>query len=232
MNFHLSAISSNAKTGPIAVSTSHKDTCPDNCALKGSGCYAGLSFLGIHWKAVTNGTRGTDWNDFLLQVKALPKGKLFRHNQAGDLVGNNNKLCDDSMAELVQASRRIKGFTYTHYPVMNDTAESVHNRAVIAAANRGGFVVNLSANNPAEADCMASLGIAPVVTLLPEDAQKVSYTPKGNKIVTCPATYRDDINCDSCRICADNSPKRAIVGFPVHGSQKVKAARVINIKSI
>ena len=45
-------------------------------------------------------------------------------------------------------------------------AKPIENRRLIAAAVEAGFTVNLSADNPAHADRLADLGIAPVVTVL------------------------------------------------------------------
>ena len=88
----------------------------------------------------------------------------------------------------------------------------------IAAANAAGFTISLSADNPAHADALAELGVAPVVTILPADATKPSKTPAGRHIRVCPAAVRDDINCASCGICAVKN-RRAIIGFPAHGSR-------------
>ncbi len=48
---HLTSKSSNAKTGPIPVSTSTAAWCPDSCPLKGAGCYGNGGPLAIQWKA-------------------------------------------------------------------------------------------------------------------------------------------------------------------------------------
>ena len=63
-----------------------------------------------------------------------------------------------------------------------------------------------------EADEAISYGIAPVAVLQEIDAPKVSFTPQGNKVVTCPATYREDVTCQSCELCY-NISRRVIVGF-------------------
>jgi len=47
-------------------------------------------------------------------------------------------------------------------------------------------------------------------------------------VVLCPATYRDDVQCSSCGICAVPT-RKAIIGFPVHGMRKKKAHDVIRI---
>ena len=59
MLVHLVRKSRNGKTGPIPVSTTSGDTCPNACPLKGSGCYAKSGPLGMHWQKVSSGARGT-----------------------------------------------------------------------------------------------------------------------------------------------------------------------------
>jgi hypothetical protein len=214
MNFHLTPVSSNSKTGPIPVSTSHKDTCPDACPLKAKGCYAAGGPSNIHWKAVTEGKRGVDWEQFLLQVKAIRKGSLWRHNQAGDLPGNGSHIDHGSVTQLAMANKGRKGFTYTHYDPNVGT-----NGATINAANKNGFTINLSGNNIGHADQLKALNIAPVVVILPIDAPNVQISPAGNKVVACPAEKSDKVNCANCGLCA--LPDRGyIIGFRAHGVSK------------
>jgi hypothetical protein len=224
MKFHLTLKSSNVKTGAIPVSTSSAETCPPTCPFNNSqGCYAGSGPLALHWKAVTNGARGDSYNDFLDKIEALPGGQLWRHNQAGDLPGNGVEIDGAALGDLVKVNFNKKGFTYTHYdPAIGNNA------AYIKGANQFGFTINLSANTPTHADQLAALNIAPVVTVLPADQVENSYTPGGRKIVVCPATIRDDISCSTCKLCAVTD-RAVIVGFPVHGTQKRKAARVFEL---
>lgn len=217
MNFHLTPVSSNAKTGPIPVSTSHKDTCPDACPLKAKGCYASGGPSNIHWKAVTEGKRGTDWEQFLLQVRAIRKGSLWRHNQAGDLPGANDLLDENACGELANANKGRKGFTYTHYDVIGSSI----NRGIVAGMNAKGFTVNLSGNNMAHADELKALNIAPVVVIMPmaDENPKVRYTPAGNKVVRCPAEYSDKVSCATCGLC-QVAERNYIIGFTAHGVSK------------
>jgi hypothetical protein len=99
-----------------------------------------------------------------------------------------------------------------------------HNARVVKRMNDKGFVVNLSANNVKHADALYDLGIGPVATVLPEAQTTNTVTPKGRKIVVCPATIRDDVSCATCQLCAKH--RDAIVGFPAHGSSKRKADSV------
>lgn len=215
--FHLTMQSGNAKTGPIPVSTSTARTCPPACPFMKSGCYADGGPLAMHWRAVTNGSRGTSWRAFLASVRAIPAGSLWRHNQAGDLPGTGDSLDTRALAELVRAQAHARGFTYTHKPL-----HSRRERNAIAAANAAGFTVNLSANDLHHADALAELNIGPVAVVLPSDQSTHATTPAGRKVLLCPATQRDDVTCASCQACA-NPRRSVIIGFPAHGSSKRKA---------
>jgi len=218
-------ISGNTKTGLIPVSTSVKNTCPDACPLKKGGCYAAGGHVNIHWLRLSKGLTGIDWKDFLKQITHLPRGQLWRHNQAGDLPGENNAIDCESLASLVKANKGRKGFTYTHKPVLPEQADKETidtNVKAIADANKGGFVINLSANSLAHADRLKALGIGPVVTLLPATQTKNTFTEQGHKVVICPATYREGVSCASCKLCSVGA-RSVIVGFPAHGMSVKKA---------
>ena len=100
--YHLTIESNNAKTGKIPVSTSTNKTCPPSCPFKGNGCYAEQGPLKLHWNKVSNGERGEAWEGFLQSIKSLPNGIFWRHNQAGDLAGEGDKIDRRALWELVQ----------------------------------------------------------------------------------------------------------------------------------
>lgn len=242
MNYQasLTLVSRNAKTGPIPVSTTTKATCPDVCPLKEGGCYAKGGPLAIFWDKVTRGEFGTSWLEFTKKVAKLPKGILWRANQAGDLPGNGIAIDADALAALVKANKGKRGFTYTHY-----APQAGNNAALIDQANKAGFTINLSGNTLSHADALAALNIAPVVVVLPVEFERKAkgkeftesladyrartngaklQTPQGRKVTICPATYRDDVTCMSCGLCA--RLRDVIVGFPAHGAQKRKASAI------
>ena len=214
MFFVLNPVSGNTKTGPIPVSTSNSSTCPDACPIKVKGCYAKYGPVGMHWRKLDNGEskNAASWTEFVKQVKGIAKGSLWRHNQAGDLVGSNDVIDTTSLAQLVNANKGKRGFTYTHYPMSN-----VDNRIAVSLANINGFTVNLSGNDVAHADELKALGMAPVVVLMPRDAAKVSHTPAGNKVVICPAENSDKVNCQTCGLC-QIAQRDYIIGFRAHGT--------------
>jgi len=221
MAFHLQPDSRNGKTGRMPVSTSGAETCSDACPLKGNGCFADGYPLKGRWDEVTDGRRGGSWSSFVGQVSMIATGTLWRHNQAGDLPGEGDAIDAVALAQLVEANHGKLGFTYTHKPVTY-----TGNLAAIAAANAGGFTVNLSANNLRHADELAATGL-PVAVVLPASVSgnvKLE-TPEGRRVVVCPATYRDDVTCKSCGLCQVRD-RKVIVGFPAHGGAKRKASNV------
>tara|TARA_R100000951_G_C2613141_1_gene171880 strand:- start:269 stop:1045 length:777 start_codon:yes stop_codon:yes gene_type:complete len=250
MFYHLTVKSRNIKTGAIPVSTSSALTCPDACPLKRGadgvgGCYAEGGPLGMFWRKVTEGKAGTSFESFVAKVKELPKGQLWRHNQSGDLIPSKEGkefICSDSLYKLVTANQGKRGFTYTHYNPLKG-----FNKAILKTVNHySEFTVNLSGNNFDHADELASLDCGPVVTVAPIEYERrhkkekgvvqwlesfTEYkkridalgltTKAGRRIIVCPATYSDTVNCKSCALC--QKQRETIVAFPAHGSSKRKA---------
>ena len=223
--FHLTRSSDNAKTGPIPVSTSPQLTCPDSCPLKGNGCMV-IGPMKWHWDKVSRGERGNAWEVFLDELRSLPRGQLWRHNQAGDLAGKNQQIALELLKDLVSANQGRKGFTYTHKPVLDGQEGPIEsNRAAIKEANAQGFTINLSANGLNHADKLAALGIGPVCTILPDQNPVNRTTPQGRKVVICPAQTRDNTTCATCGLC-QRADRSVIVGFMPHGSQQKKALAI------
>ena len=214
--YHLTLKSANSKTGPIPVSTSGDETCADDCAMRDE-CYAATGPLALHWKAVSEGRRGTDWPTFVGAIGALPDEQLWRHNQAGDLPKKDGTIDPVKLGQLVRANIGKRGFTYSHH---RDGASI----GWIRHANAWGFTVNLSANNLRDADMLADHAAGPVVVVLPSTQTRNTVTPKGRPVVVCPATQRADVSCDTCQLC--QRQRDVIVGFPGHGSRY----RVIDIR--
>ena len=219
--FHITPKSKNVKVGKMAVTTSTATTCPTSCPFKSNGCYADSGPLKLHWDKVTRKERGDDWATFIDKIKDLPTGSKWRHNQAGDLPGDMEKLDNEKCIELAKANKGKRGFTYTHYDVL----DNFQNAITVNIMNHLGFTVNVSANNLDHADKLCDMDIAPVATVLPIDQTTNTVTPKGRKVVVCPATFKDDVSCSSCMLC-EKRDRNIIVGFPAHGTSKKKASAI------
>jgi len=219
--YHMTLQSKNKKVGKMPVTTSTATTCPTSCPFKANGCYAYGYPLKGHWDKVTEGERGDDWSTFIDKIKALPPMQKWRHNQAGDLPGDMEELDGDKCVDLARANEGKRGFTYTHYDVL----DNFQNAIIVNAMNHLGFTVNVSANNLDHADKLCDMDIAPVVVVLPIEQTTNTVTPKGRKVVVCPATFKDDVSCASCMLC-EKWDRNVVVGFPAHGTSKKKASAI------
>lgn len=225
--------SSNPKTGHMPVATTERASCPPSCPFRdGHGCYAENAPLIWRWQELDNGKAGVSWDVFCGQVANLPTGTTWRYGQAGDLPGDGEEINEGELAALVWASRHTLPIAFTHKPVLGDLPVAIANRAAIADANAAGFTVNLSADDLADADRKADLGIAPVVVVLDrvEGERHDVTTPAGRRVATCPATYAhhadgSPVTCLDCRLCARRD-RKVIVGFPAHGARTKAAAAV------
>ena len=231
---HLSRVSKNSKVGPIPVSTTTAKTCPLDCPFNhanNGGCYAETGPLSWHWSKVTKETRGTSFIKFLDKIKTLPRGQLWRHNQAGDLPGDGQQLDGDACEKLTAANKNKRGFTYTHYK-----PETNGNGIIIKAMNAAGFVVNLSGNSMDHAIKLSKTAAGPVVAVT-EETKRGAFKYKNKSFVQCPATRIKPgtennkkpeplTNCARCQLCAVPD-RKSIVYFPAHGVQVKKVNNYI-----
>jgi hypothetical protein len=192
-----------------------------------AGCYAKAGPVSWHWKKLDKGLHALAWDAFCAAVKRFPRGQLWRHNVAGDLPsanGDNETIDGALLGMLIKANHGKNGFTYTH------KTNRAENLPLIRAANDAGFTVNLSGNSLEHADTLAETGAGPVCTVLPSvidgNAVKTLLTPKGRKVVVCPATYKDNVTCSTCKLC-QKSDRTCIVGFPAHGVSFKKVDRIV-----
>jgi len=241
-------ISQNAKTGPIPASIVERASCWPGCALY-ENCYAETGALAMHWDRVSRGSASGSWSEFCAKVVAFRPGRLWRYAQAGDLPGCGAKIDGRLLEELVSANTGKKVIAFTHKPVLGIDPVAVENRQVIAQAIKAGLTINLSTDNPAHADRLAELGIAPVVTVLArayarravrhrfkrrrdEWAETIGewrdrtaslprHTPAGRRIAICPATY-SEATCKTCGACA--RVRDVVIGFPAHGAWRLVEA--------
>jgi len=247
MNTALIQKSGNSKIGKVPVTISSKASCPKSCPLNsknGGGCYAESGPQNLHWNNVSNGIMGMEYDTFVKAIAKLPKDQFFRHNVSGDLYGDGLNIDKGKLVKLVLASKGKKGYTYSHY------TNNKKNLEAIAFANKNGFTINLSGNSISHANELVGKG-SPVVCVVDSDYQrkyvkkggawletekeykerialKETKIAKGNRLVICPATYRDNVTCNTCRLC-QKSNRSSIIAFPAHGTQ-IKKANVITNK--
>jgi len=237
--FLLTLDSKNHKTGKMPVSTSPDSTCPESCPFRNNGCYADYGPIKIWWEACSQVRANINkaYNYFLRRVRDLiPEGMVWRHNQCGDLMpenGHANRIDVDAAIALAEANRGKRGYTYTHFPVIEQKGTSkvdaAINRMILQVMNTLGFTVNISANSINHADAIKAAGVkSPVNTVLPERYMKEGIrretTPGGNVLIVCPNPTQG-ITCTEGLLCMQ--PKRkTIIGFPAHGTGKKRAEAI------
>jgi len=215
MRVHITVKSSNKKTGPIPVTTTESSSCPPSCPFIDKGCYAKSGPLALHWRKVSNGERGTDWQGLCDFVQTLPDRQLWRHNQAGDLPHVLGDLDHAKVAHLVVSNTGRRGYTYTHHALNN------HNVSILKRANSQGFTVNVSTESLHDADAAVALGL-PAVAVVRNDQPTPTHTPRGVRVVVCPAQERE-VSCAECGLCAQ-AERTCVVAFKAHGT----AAKTVN----
>lgn len=208
--FHFVRTSGNRKTGPISVTNTDAGSCPPSCGLFAE-CYAKSGHVAIHWRKLVPGA-GLSLDELCAYIRTIPGRALWRHNVAGDLPGNGDDIDAKALRKISRANKGRRGFTYTHKPLTPD------NIAAITAAVGAGFTINLSADNAAAADNLAAHGL-PVVVVIPADAPKVTRTPRGRKIVHCPAENSDRVTCANCGLCA-LADRPYLIGFKPKGVKR------------
>lgn len=230
--FLLVPVSKNKKLGLMATSISGPSTCPETCALKSLGCYGNFGPINWIWKKTAGGEIGDNWKDFLNKIKSLPKNYSFRHNEVGDLPGDGVKINGRMLKELTSAIKHLAAYIYTHKPVLKGKAPRgvlAQNRRAIKEANKGGFTINISCDSLSEVDEACSLGIGPVVTILPVGSPNTQFTKGGNKVVICP-NQRTGITCAQCMFC--QKQRSVVVGFLACGAQKNKLSQKLVAKTV
>jgi len=254
MNALFVPVSQNAKTGPIPATITERASCWSGCALYEKGCYAFNGASAISGPVSRKARAAGPGTSFVRKSQRSPTGPCGAMRRRA--ISPAPTMRSTRRWQLVIANRGKRVIAFTHKPVLPDTPVAARNRSIIAVANTAGFTINLSANNPAEADALAELKIGPVVTILAHDyarravrhrakswpdewtetiaewrdriAEVPSRTPAGRRIAICPATY-SAATCKSCGACARH--REAIIGLPAHGAWRVveKATAALDV---
>ena len=221
MRVHITKKSSNKKTGPMPVTTSERSSCPSDCPFKGDACYAESGFhLKMHWDKVSSGERGTDWNGLCNYIQSLPNNQIWRHNQAGDMPHVLGMLNDKLIDQLVTANTGKRGYTYTHHKL------SPLNVEVLKRANDNGFTINASCESLDQVDAAIDKGL-PAVLVVPNDKEPPKTTPKGRRVMVCPAQTQENMSCAQCKLCSVAN-RHCAVAFLTHGNKAKKANEALS----
>ena len=218
--FSFTKKTANAKLGRgMSATYSSSNTCPKACPFLKNGCYASEGFYTrLHWQKIDSGERGITFNELIKKIKALKENSTLRLNVAGDLPGNNNKISPTYLNKYIEATRHIKAYTYTHYPI------HIHNNLkLLKQANNSNLVINVSTE--CENDAIKSVeNNLPTVLVVKSTETRNSYKLKDAKgnikgtVIICPQQTKG-VSCSDCMACY-NRPKNIVIGFKAHNATK------------
>jgi hypothetical protein len=233
LNYSFVAVSSNSKTGGIAVTSTSSASCPSACpfiktviadAVKKqlNGCYADYSYTGIAWRKLD--VIGLDYSQLLSNIRHLDKGAKLRLNVMGDLAHKDQTILIDLFNQLVDVvvKRQLQTILYSHHDLSIES-----NLIAFQSAFKRGLHVNASCESIQQAQHALNNGINAVV-VLPVGSIEKTLKIDDVRVVRCPNEYNDHIQCINCMLCAkDRTTNRVVIGFTAHGTGKTKVSKAV-----
>ena len=219
----ITPVSGNAKTGPITVTGRPRRTCPLSCTFNPEnpdgvgGCYT-TGRIDAHYARTAR-----DWayEDVVAKLREGKSDRL-RDRVDGDIVTPTGGM-DLAYLETLTAAAREAGFNW----VWGYT----HTRDVIDWDLPNGYTMNASCETEGD---VAEARLRGLPAVLSSDDYSHGDMIDGRRIVQCPATRSDKVDCSNCGgqagpICARQG-RETVVLFPLHGTAKRKAAESIRLR--
>jgi len=213
-----------------ATYASIKHTCPDSCSLKGEGCYAQTSFVGMTNNRMERRARGGSplalaraeaaAIDASYKGGKVPTDRALRIHVAGDsrtLAGT--RLINNAVGRWKwRGGGKVWSYTHAwrHVP-----REEWSNVSVLA-----------SVADVTEVAAAKEQGYAPAI-VVPEHLSDKAYLLEGSDVkwIPCPAQTRG-VGCTDCQLCfnADRLFNgNFAIAFAAHGSSKEKIKRRLTV---
>ena len=217
-----------------ATYTAIKYTCPNTCALKGEGCYAQTSFVGmINLRMERRARSGSPLDLARAEAAAIdaaydgadvPKGRALRIHVAGDsrtIAGT--KIINNAIGRW---KKRGGGDCWSYTHCWKNVPRTTWSHVSVLA----------SVSVVSEVGAARAQGYAPTI-VVPEHPSEKAYTLEGSdtKWIPCPAQTKPggkQIGCTDCRLCfnADRLFKGNFgIAFSVHGIYKNIIKRRLNV---
>lgn len=221
---HVVQESENEKIGRVSTTYLATVSCVD-CPLKNHGCYAEHGMVAL-WKrkldAAVRARKASPVRQAQAEADGIDalraKGQALRLHTSGDCPTTESaRIVADASARF---TKRGGGsvWTYTH------AWRRVSRRAW------GAVSVLASVEKLADARRAMSKGWA-VARVVPTFASDKAWIEGGVRWIPCPAQTRDNVTCESCRLCWDDAKLREInagVAFAAHGSARKMAAKAVS----
>jgi hypothetical protein len=215
--------SRNEKIGPVSTTYAPTTHCVD-CGFKNNGCYAQSGMVGMHTSRLDAAARDSHASPVRTArqeargIDALrASGQGLRIHTSGDCPTAEAARIVSDAADRFTARGGGRAWSYTH----------AWRR--MSRKSWGGVSVLASVETLADASRAMRKGWA-VARVVPKFNGDKAWTEGGIRWIPCPAQTRDNVTCDSCRLCWNDDKLRAIgagVAFEAHGSSKRKAAEKV-----
>lgn len=205
-------------------------TCPNTCELKGKGCYAELSFVGIQTTRLNNeASQLTALQVARAEAKAIdncynggavPAGRDMRLHVAGDSrTVTGTRIINKAVGRW---KRRGGGDCWSYTHAWRSVPRSEWNNVSILA----------SVSSTAEVAEARKQGYAPAI-VVPEFNGDKAFTLEGSdtKWIPCPAQTRNK-GCSDCRLCFNANRLHNDnfgIAFAAHGVKKNAIKRHLNV---
>jgi hypothetical protein len=207
--------SSNSKLGNVSSTySSIENSCPKSCSLKDKGCYAQLSFVGIHSSKLDKSNLdalGVARQEATLIKNAIKQGlnkRPLRLHVAGDCRTN---------AAAVKVSEATKGW---NYPVWTYT----HAWKDVRRSSWGNKIsVLASVDKESDIKHAFAKGYVSAVVVKSFPNGKKAFKLGNYKAVPCPNQTHDNISCETCKLCWNDKKLKAlktIIAFEAHGVKR------------
>ena len=207
-----------------------KSTCPDTCSLKGEGCYAQTSFVGMINRRMERRARGGSPLEVArAEAKAIdesykggevPADRALRIHVAGDSRTQKGSRSINSAVARWKKRGGGKVWSYTH--AWRHVPRDVWSNVSILA----------SVADTTEVEAAKAQGYAPAIVVSEHPSDK-AYTLPGSDIkwIPCPNQTRG-VGCTDCRLCFDANrlfESNMGISFAAHGIKKNDVKRHLTI---
>lgn len=211
----------NQKTGAVAVTYRSQESCPTDCPLRGSGCYAETGPVGIHTRRLNRSGASVPEiaREHAAAIDALPADRALRIDIVGDDPTPESARATGRTADRYRQRGGGPIWKYTHawrriarnaWGASISLLASCETREDVTEAHAQGFAVALAAESfETAAEMLAGSGFRPV---------------------PCPAQTGRAASCDTCRLCWRDDALRAarsVIVFQAHGSGAKRARDAI-----
>ena len=214
--------SDNSKIGLMSATYATQATCPATCKLRGAGCYAETSFVGITTRRLNATAAAGNWTvEEIAELEAAGIRRLhgvlpLRLHVVGDATTNAAAGILASAAREHTAKHGREVYSYTH--AWRD----------VSAASWRGVSILASCENAADVRDAQAAGYATAL-VVESHASTKAYWVDGMKVIPCPSQTKD-VTCADCKLCMRSDMLKATgasIGLAVHGSGAKKAAAAL-----